>query len=224
MFLVIKSLLTPEEISRLTAISQEMKFVDGKLTNTIHPAKQNLQAPRDPGDALYAESVRIVSAAYARSKEFREFAYPKQMSHPLLSRYDVGMKYGQHCDAAYLPIPPNVVLRTDLSSTVFISDPATYHGGELVIHLGSQPVPIKLAAGDAVVYPSTTIHEVAEVTSGSRLVSVSFIESMIRDAHLRTQLYDLNMLAEAEKERMSWDGRVRLEAAIQNLMRMWANT
>jgi PKHD-type hydroxylase len=224
MFLIIKSLLTTEEVSRLTAISKEMKFVDGKLTNNVHPAKQNLQAPRDPSDALYAESTKLVSAAYARSKEFREFAYPKQMSHPLMSRYDVGMKYGGHCDAAYLAIPPNVVLRTDLSSTVFISDPASYEGGELIIHLGSQPVPIKLAAGDAVVYPSTSIHEVSAVTSGSRLVSVCFIESMLRDTHQRTQLFELNQVAEAEKDRMTWENRVRLEAAIQNLMRMWANS
>jgi PKHD-type hydroxylase len=224
MFLIIKSMLTPEEVARLRAIAGDMKFVDGKLTNSIHPDKQNLQAPRDPGDALYAESVKIVSTAYMRNKQFREFAYPKQMAHPLMSRYDVGMKYGQHCDAAYLAIPPNVVLRTDLSSTVFLSDPASYEGGELVIHLGSQPVPIKLDAGDAVVYPSTTIHEVAPVTAGTRLVSITFIESMLRDVQQRTQLYELNMVAENEKERMTWAGRVRLEAAIQNIMRMWAES
>jgi len=224
MFLIIKSLLTPEEVARLTAIAGEMKFVDGKLTNTIHPDKQNLQAPRDPGDALYAESVRIVSAAYMRNQQFRDFAYPKQMAAPLMSRYEVGMKYGKHCDAAYLPIPPNIVLRTDISSTVFISDPASYEGGELVIHLGSQPVPIKLDPGDAVVYPSTTIHEVAPVTAGTRLVSITFIESMLRDVQQRTQLYELNMVAQDEKDRMSWASRVRLEAAIQNIMRMWAES
>lgn len=224
MFLIIKSLLTPEEVTRLTAIAAEMQFVDGKLTNTVHPGKNNLQAPRDPGNALYAESVKIVTTAYMRSQQFREFAYPKQMAHPLMSRYDVGMKYGQHCDAAYLPIPPNVLLRTDLSSTVFISDPASYEGGELFIHLGSQPVPIKLAAGDAVVYPSTTIHEVAPVTSGTRLVSITFIESMLRDVQQRTLLHEMNQLIEAEKDRISWEGRVRMEASIQNLMRMWAES
>jgi PKHD-type hydroxylase len=223
MFLIIKSLLTREEVARLEAIGREMKFVDGKLTNATHPAKQNLQAPRDPSDALYADSVRIVSGAYMRSPQFRHFALAKQTSQPLLSRYDVGMKYGRHCDSAYLPIPPATLLRTDLSSTVFISDPETYDGGELLIHLGEQPVPIKLDAGDAVIYPSTTIHEVTEVTRGSRLVSITFIESMIRDNHLRTQFYELGQVAEAEKETMTWESRVRLEAAIQNLMRLWAD-
>jgi len=224
MFLIVKSLLTPEEVARLEAISRDMKFVDGKLTNAGHIAKQNLQAPRDPKDALYSESVAIVSGAYMRSQQFRHFAYARQTTHPLLSRYDVGMKYGRHCDSAYMPIPPATLLRTDLSSTVFISDPASYDGGELVIHLGNQAVPIKLDAGDAVVYPSTTIHEVMEVTRGSRLVSISFIESLIRDNHIRTQLYELNQVAEAEKANISWENQMRLEAAIQNLMRMWADT
>jgi PKHD-type hydroxylase len=131
------------------------------------------------------------------------------------------MKYGRHSDMAFMPVPPNVILRSDLSSTAFISDPASYDGGELIIHLGSQPVPIKLDAGDAVVYPSTTLHEVSEVTSGSRLVSVSFIESLIRETDLRTLLHEFNEVAEAEKGNMTWDNRVRLEGAIQNLKRMW---
>ncbi len=221
MFKIIKSLLTQDDIARLRVIGQDMKFVDGKRTNAEHPLKHNLQAPRDPSDALYAESAKIVSTAYGRNREFLDFALPKMMSFPLLSRYDVGMKYGRHSDMAFMPVPPNVILRSDLSSTAFISDPASYDGGELIIHLGSQPVPIKLDAGDAVVYPSTTLHEVSEVTSGSRLVSVSFIESLIRETDLRTLLHEFNEVAEAEKGNMTWDNRVRLEGAIQNLKRMW---
>ena len=222
MFLTIRSLLTPEEVARLQAIGQQMKFLDGKLTNTLHTAKQNLQAPRDPSNALYMESAAIVSNAYLRSREFGDFTLAKQLSHPLLSRYDVGMKYGGHSDSAHLPIPPNILLRTDLSSTVFISDPSAYEGGELVIHVGDHRVPVKLGAGDAIVYPSTWLHEVTEVTSGSRLVSVCFIESMIRDQHRRTQLYELKRVAELEKDRMSWDNRMRMEVAVQNLLRMWS--
>jgi PKHD-type hydroxylase len=221
MFLILKSMLNPEEIARLRVIAQEMKFVDGRMTTTGHPGKLNLQAPRDPADAHYQESAQIVSGAYGRNRQFLNFAFPKMMSHPLLSRYDVGMKYGSHCDSAFMPVPPNVILRSDLSTTTFISDPDSYQGGELVIHLGGQPVPIKLPAGDAVIYPSTTIHEVAEVTSGSRLVSVSFIESLIRETHLRNHVYELSEVAEAEKDHMSLENRVRLEATIQNLKRMW---
>ncbi len=222
MFLTIRSLLTPDEVARLQAIGREMKFVDGKLTNALHTAKQNLQAPRDPGNALYTESANIVIGAYIRSREFGDFTLAKQFSQPLMSRYDIGMKYGGHSDSAHLPIPPNILLRTDLSSTVFLNDPADYDGGELVIHVGSHKVPLKLAAGDCVVYPSTWLHEVTEVTRGSRLVSVCFIESMIRDQHQRTQLVELKRVAELEKDRMAWENRMRMEVALQNLLRMWS--
>lgn len=224
MFLTIRSLLTQEEVARLRAIAKQMTFVDGKLSNSVHPAKQNLQASRDPRDALYMESAQIVSNAYVRSREFGHFTLAKLFSQPLLSRYNVGMKYGAHSDSAHLPLPPDTILRTDISSTVFISDPTSYEGGELIIHVGNHQVPIKLAAGDAIFYPSTWLHEVAEVTKGSRLVSISFIESMIRDEHQRTQLYELRQVAELEKDSMSWDNRTRMEVALQNLLRMWSET
>lgn len=222
MFLLIKGLLKTEEVARLTELNQEMPLIEGRLSNIANPTKRNLQANRDPNDPKYIESVQIVSLAFSRSREFRDFALPKRMSHPLLSRYDPGMRYGAHADAAHLPIPPNIVLRTDLSSTVFIADPTSYEGGELVVHLGGQKVSFKEGAGDAVVYPSTTRHEVAEVRSGSRLVSTVFIESMIADEHKRTQLYELNEVAALEGKNMSWENRVRFEVARNNLMRMWS--
>jgi PKHD-type hydroxylase len=223
MFLQIKGLLTAAEVERLTQLSQEMTFVEGRLTNLANPTKKNLQADRDPKDARYSESVQIVTVAYGRSREFRDFALPKRMSHPLLSRYDQGMQYGAHADSAFLPIPPNIVLRTDLSTTVFISDPASYEGGELVVHLGAQAVSFKGGPGDAVVYPSTMLHEVALVRSGSRLVSVAFIESMIADEFKRTQLFELNEVAALEGSKMSWANKVRFEVARNNLMRLWSD-
>jgi PKHD-type hydroxylase len=209
-------------VARLQAISQQMKFVDGKATNSLHIAKQNLQAPRDPSDALYTESVRIASAAYMRSREFGDFTVAKQLSAPLLSRYDLGMKYGMHADSAHFPIPPNILLRTDLSSTVFLNDPDSYDGGELVLQMGDQSKSIKLAAGDAIVYPSTWLHEVTEVTRGSRLVLVTFIESMIRDQHQRTQYTELKRVFDREKDAISWDSQMSFNVVIQNLMRMWS--
>ena len=223
MFLTIRSLLTQEEVARLQAIAQQMNFVDGKLSNTTHIAKQNLQASRDPRDSMYVESAQIVTNGYVRSREFGNFTLAKQFSQPLMSRYDVGMKYGVHSDSAHLPIPPSTILRTDLSSTVFLNDPSTYGGGELVIHAGDQPITLKMNAGDAVIYPSTWLHEVTEVTSGSRLVSICFIESMIRDQHQRTQMFELKRVAEEERDRMTWDNRMRMEVALQNLLRMWSD-
>ena len=114
------------------------------------------------------------------------------------------------------------MLRSDLSSTVFIADPAAYQGGELVIYLGTQPVVMKGQAGSAVVYPSTTLHEVRPVTAGVRLVAVTFIESLIRDEAQRTLMYELNEVAVLEGLKMSWQNRVRLESVRFNLMRMWS--
>jgi PKHD-type hydroxylase len=183
--------------------------------------KNNLQA--DAADPKFAESSRIVGSAFARSREFADFAMPRRVAPPLLSRYEPGMKYGAHADAAILQIG-NDRLRSDLSCTVFIGDPANYEGGELVIVAGNQSLPFKEAPGTAIVYPSTTLHEVVPVRSGQRLVSITFIESFIADQHQRMQVYELNEIAALEGNTMHWESRVRLDVVRQNLMRMWSTT
>jgi PKHD-type hydroxylase len=113
-------------------------------------------------------------------------------------------------------------LRSDLSCTVFISDPATYEGGELVVHLGTRPIAFKGAPGDAVLYPSTLLHEVRPVRTGVRLVSITFIESLIADEHRRTQLYELNEVAALEGLNMRMENRIRFEVVRANLLRLWS--
>jgi PKHD-type hydroxylase len=221
MLLKIKGLLSPADIARLTALSRELRFVDGRVSNPANLTKENLQA--DLTDPQYAESAQIVSAAFARSREFGSFALPKRVAPPLLCRYESGMKYGAHADVALIALAGNR-LRSDLSCTVFVSAPAEYEGGELAIALGNQTVAYKADAGDAIVYPSTTVHEVAPVRSGRRLVSITFIESLVADAHQRNQLYELNEIAAIEGNNMQWESRVRLDVVRHNLMRMWANT
>jgi len=220
MFLEIKGLLTPVEVARLTALSREVKFVEGRISNPANTTKDNLQA--DLGDPKYQESTDIVATAFARSREFNDFAMPKRIAPPLLCRYEPGMKYGAHADAALIPLGDNP-LRSDISCTVFIAEPSTYEGGELVTHLGTRPVVFKGEPGDAIVYPSTMLHEVKPVRSGQRLVSITFIESRIADEHRRNQLYELNEIGALEGLKMSWQNRVRLELVRQNLLRMWAD-
>ena len=219
MFLEIRDLLNPQEVQRLTALSRELKFVEGRLSNPANTSKDNLQA--DHADPKYLESTQIVSAAFARSREFRDFAFPKRIAPPLLSRYEPGMKYGAHADAALIASAAGT-LRSDLSCTVFIAEPSTYEGGELVTHLGTRPVVFKGLPGEAIVYPSTMLHEVRPVRSGQRLVSITFIESLIADEHRRTQLYELNEVAALEGLKMDWQSRVRLDVVRQNLLRMWS--
>ena len=219
MFLWIKNLLTAAEIARLAALSRELRFVNGRVSNPANQTKDNLQV--DPADPKYAESVQIVSAAFTRSREFMDFAMPKHVAPPLLCRYTPGMKYGAHADAALVYIG-NARLRSDLSCTVFINEPSAYEGGELSIVVGNQAIAFKGAPGDAIVYPSTTLHEVVPVRSGERLVSITFIESFIADQHKRTQVYELNEIAALEGLSMRWENRVRLDVVRQNLLRMWS--
>jgi PKHD-type hydroxylase len=220
-FLKIKNLLTVAEIERLVALGRQLHFVDGKVSNPANTSKQNLQV--DTSDPGYAETSQIVASAFARSREFMSFAMPKRVAPPLLCRYEPGMKYGGHADAAMIQLP-KIAMRSDVSCTVFINDPATYEGGELAIVAGNQTIAFKGAPGEAIVYPSTYLHEVVPVRSGQRLVSITFIESHIADQHQRIQVYELNEIAALEGARMNAESRVRLDVVRQNLMRMWSST
>jgi PKHD-type hydroxylase len=213
--LKIRNLLTPPEIARLTALSRELRFVEGRATNPANETKNNLQA--DTSDPKHAEAAQLVSTAFARSREFMDFALPKRVAPPLLSRYSPGMKYGAHADAALIPLERSR-LRSDVSCT------ASYEGGELSIVIGNQAIAFKGAPGEAILYPSTTLHEVVPVRSGERLVAITFIESYIADPHQRMQVYELNDIAALEATNMRWESRVRLDVVRQNLMRMWSTT
>ncbi len=219
MFLEIPALLDPAEISRLLKIGDEITFVDGRISNPANQTKANLQA--DPIHPLHAESAQIVAAAMARSREFVDFAMPRRFAPPLMSRYEPGMKYGVHADAAYMNLPSGA-MRSDVSCTVFLSDPASYEGGDLAIHLGARTTLFKGAPGSCVLYPSTTLHEVQPVISGVRLVALTFIESRVADEARRNLLYELNEVAALEGLKMEWSNRVRLEAVRYNLLRMWS--
>lgn len=221
MLLKIRNLLTPQEIARLTALSRELRFVEGRSTNPANETKDNLQA--DTSDPKNAEVSQIVSAAFGRSREFMDFALPKRVAPPLMSRYSPGMKYGAHADAALISLA-NTRLRSDVSCTVFINEPGSYQGGELSIVIGNQAIAFKGAPGEAILYPSTTLHEVVPVRSGERLVAITFIESFIADPHQRMQVYELNDIAALEAANLRWESRVRLDVVRQNLMRMWSTT
>ncbi|HXC54235.1 MAG TPA: Fe2+-dependent dioxygenase [Rhizomicrobium sp.] len=221
MILELKDFLNPAEIARLTVLARELHFVNGRVSNPTNLTKDNLQA--DSADPRFAESTRIVADAFARSEPFRDFAFPKSVAPPLLCRYEPGMKYGAHADAAHLQVEGRR-LQSDLSATVFIADPNAYQGGELVFHIGTRPVVAKGAPGEVIVYPSTMLHEVRPVRAGTRLVSITFIESLIPNEHHRTQLYELNEVAALEGLNMQWENRVRLETVRQNLTRLWSKS
>ena len=220
MFLELDAVLTPQEVMRLRALAKDGRFAEGRLSNPHSPVKKNQQI--DHGDPAYGESSQIMAKALQRHEGFRNFTYPRVVGPPLLARYQPGMTYGMHTDAAFMPVGDRP-LRSDISCTLFIASPGDYEGGELAIQLGTRVVTFKGVAGSAIVYPSTTMHEFRPVTSGERLVGLSFIESRIADPVLRELLYNLDEVAALEGLRMEWENRTRLDYVRNNLLRMWGS-
>lgn len=221
MFLEIEDVLTSDEIRQLRELAATARFVDGRITSPHSQVKDNLQL--DHADQAYQVSSRLLAAALQRNEPFRNFAFPALMAPPLLARYEPGMRYGAHADSAMIQLGQRQ-LRSDLSCTVFLNDPETYEGGALSVRLGTKAVEFKLKAGAAVVYPSTTLHEVTPVTSGQRLVGITFIESQIADPTLRELLYELDEVAALEGANMSWENRTRFQYVRTNLRRIWSTS
>jgi PKHD-type hydroxylase len=219
MFLQIENFLTADEVQSIREIARQAKFIEGRRSNPHNLTKESLIV--DPNDPVGQKASQIALAALQRSEEARNFVFPQRVAVPSLCSYAAGMKYGPHIDAAYLPLGPQP-LRSDVSCTMWISNPADYEGGELVSHLGSEIVRFKGNAGAAVFYPSTTVHQVVPVSSGERLVMITFIESQIPDQLQRDMLYALGEVRALEALKMDWRNRTQLDYVIANLHRMWS--
>jgi len=140
----------------------------------------------------------------------------------MMTRYQPGMKYGAHADAAFIPLP-GATIRSDLSCTIFLNEPADYDGGELRVRLGDSDLNFKLKPGEAIVYPSDSLHQVVPVTKGERLVAITFIQSRIQDPFRRNMLYELNEVAALEGLKMDAENFARLQLVQQNLLRHWSD-
>jgi PKHD-type hydroxylase len=210
-------LLTPAEVEECKRIAAAAKFVDGRITNPHNVAKQNEQL-HEP--QAYQRSSQLLLQAFARSEEFREFAFPVAIAPPLLTRYQPGMRYGAHSDAAFLQLPGQAI-RSDISCTVFLNDPKEYEGGDLHVQLCDAHIRFKLQPGEAILYPSDTLHEVEPVTKGERLVAITFIQSRIPDPFRRNLLFNLNEVAALEGLNMSQENFTRLQLVQSQLLRYW---
>jgi PKHD-type hydroxylase len=215
MFKEIQNLLTADEVAALRRIASTSQFVDGRASNPHSTVKNNLQ--------LYDKTASdLMGRALFGNEQFVNFAFPVILAPPMLSRYAPGMHYGQHADAAYLPLG-NKPIRCDVSCTIFVSDPASYEGGALRILLGGRDLRFKGAPGSAIVYPSNMLHEVEPVTKGERLVGLTFIQSRIADATRRELLYELNEIAALEGLGMAPDNYARLQVVQRNLLHRWGD-
>jgi PKHD-type hydroxylase len=212
-------ILNDGEVAECRRIAASTSFVDGRITNPHNKAKQNEQL-HDPG--AYQKSSELLRNAMLRSEEFIQFAFPVSLAPPLMTRYKPGMKYGAHADAAFIQLP-GATIRSDLSCTIFLNEPADYDGGELNVRLGDAQLSFKLKPGDAIVYPSDSFHQVAPVTRGERLVAITFIQSRVQDPFRRNMLYELNEIAALEGLKMDAENYGRLQLVQQNLLRHWSD-
>lgn len=218
MLLAIDRLLSATEAGALRASADTLDFSDGKASagRYAREVKANDQAAPSPArDAVLAK----VAKALQGNEIFTLAGRPRAMTPLILSRYRQGQTYGLHVDDAVMQ-----GLRTDISFTLFLSDPESYDGGELVIEDGFEARAVKLPAGSLMLYPSTTLHRVAPVTRGERLAVVGWVQSRVREAARREMLFDLER---AVREVHGREGKSELFDLLaksrSNLLRMWAD-
>jgi PKHD-type hydroxylase len=227
MLLRVPEVLSPAELARCRAIVEGADWADGRITagTQSEQVKNNRQLPEDAQASHAARA--IVLDALGRSALFITGALPKKTYPPLFNRYDgASNAFGNHIDNSVRTSPvTGAWVRTDLSATLFLSGPAEYDGGELVIEdtYGSQSV--KLAAGDLILYPASSVHRVEPVSRGCRLAAFFWIESMVRDDARRRLLFDLDMSILSLREAGGDTAPVvKLTGCYHNLLRMWADT
>lgn len=226
MLICMEGLLEPAEIKELRGLYLTGELIDGAKTAgwNAREVKNNLQIM--PGSEAAKHGDRILRAALGRSLTVSSALLPKRIKPPLLARYLPGMSYGAHTDNAIMRVPPGEggPMRTDISCTVFLSEPDEYVGGELIMQEPGGEKAYKLAAGCAITYPSTTLHRVGEVTSGARDVAVTWMQSLVSDPRKREIIHDVDRTRRAifEKEGKT-DQFDTLSKTHANLVRMWAS-
>jgi PKHD-type hydroxylase len=225
MLLHIPNVLNPEELSAIQKIMREADWVDGKVTagTQSEQVKNNLQLAENSEAAETAR--KIVLKALSRNALFFSAVLPKKIYPPLFNQYRGGMDFGNHIDnAVRTHAATGNHVRTDVSSTLFLSDPDSYEGGELVVEDTYGQQMVKLPAGDMVVYPGTSLHHVRPVTKGARIASFFWTQSMIRDDAQRTLLFDMDAAISTLRQQHGDSAAVvRLTGNYHNLIRMWAD-
>lgn len=223
MLITLEDVLTPDQVTLFRARLSAADWVDGRVTagEQSARAKNNLQVPEDAPVAR--ELGEIILTALGRNPAFVSAALPLRVFPPLFNRYDAGMGFDTHVDNAIRFSGP-VRYRTDLSATLFLSDPEDYDGGELIVEDAYGEHAVKLPAGHMVLYPASSLHRVAPIARGSRWASFFWIQSMVRSDEKRTLLYDLDQAVQqlSTKVGQGDPSVVSLAGTYHNLVRMWS--
>ncbi|HXE66615.1 MAG TPA: Fe2+-dependent dioxygenase [Rhodanobacteraceae bacterium] len=225
MLLHIENLLDSAAVERIRAKLAAAEWIDGR--ETVGPqgalVKRNQQLP--DGSPLRAELGREVLAACARHPQFHAATLPVKILPPRFNRYTGGGTYGAHVDGAVMALADGSQLRSDIACTVFLADPESYDGGQLIVDDTYGEHEIKLPAGDAIVYPASSLHRVEPVTRGARVAAFFWIQSLVRDEAQRRTLLQLDTaIRQLTAGGADADAVRQLTGVYHNLLRQWAQT
>jgi len=226
MLIAIPDLLDAATLADLRATIDAAEWIDGNATSGHQSAlaKQNEQLPEE--SAAAKAGGKVILDALGRSPLFFAAALPLKVFPPLFNRYGVGQTFGEHVDSAIrIQRGTDFRIRSDLSMTVFLEDPADYDGGELVIEDQFGVQRVKLPAGHAILYPSSSLHKVEPVTRGRRVASFFWLQSMVRDDGARRVLFDLDQSVQRLTGQLGGTDRsvIELTGVYHNLLRRWAD-
>lgn len=225
MIVRIPAVLDEEQLAATGALLRQASWEDGRTTAGFQSAqvKHNLQLAQ--GSAVARQAGDIVLRALERQPEFISAALPRHLYPPLFNRYEPGMSFGAHVDNAVRQIPGTPHrLRIDVAATLFLSPPEDYDGGELIIEDTFGAHSVKLAAGDMVVYPASSLHRVQPVRRGARVAAFFWVQSMVRDDGARTLLFEMDTaIRDLTASGADAEALLRLTSCYHNLLRRWAD-
>lgn len=224
MMIHVPKVLTPEQVAECRRLLDSAEWTDGRATVGDQGAqvKRNRQLPEN--SPLARQLGELVLGALARSAHFFSAALPLKTVPPLFSRYEGGEHYGNHIDGAVRAVPGSThFIRTDLSSTLFLSEPTDYDGGELVVHDTYGAHQVKLPAGDLILYTGGSLHRVNPVTRGARVCSIFWTQSMVQDERQRDLLFQFDQtIRRIRGKHGENEETVALAGQYHNLLRMWS--
>lgn len=219
--IVLSSVIPPDVLARIRARMASGPFIPGKLSAVGEASALKHNLLLSLGSPGAAEATELLAGALQASAAFQAAAWPDAMLRPQLCRYEVGMTYGDHVDAAIMGQPPESI-RCDVAVTVCLNDGSEYDGGELIIDSVGLPHSWKGRAGDAIVYPADTVHRVTPVTRGVREVAVSWLQSLVREPQRRRILFDLRRALDTLEASPSPPPETdAIRRSYFNLIRMW---
>ncbi len=221
MLLPLPNVLTRDQLDTVRKLLDNAHFVDGKLSAGAAAKRVKHNEELDKNAKQMDMLNNIVMGSLVQHPVYRSGAMPLHVAAPFYARYTPGMAYGDHLDDPIMGTD-GVLYRSDIAITIFLNGPDSYEGGELEINTAFGANAVKLPAGDAVMYPSSSLHHVKEVTRGTRLVAVTWVQSLIRDPARRELLYTLNQAREKLlKAAPEADETAKVNTAYMNLVRMW---